>query len=80
MAFYREADVLLFLERHGCEFEGDRFAIGMGWFAPDGMPFTLPDAVDGWMDADVVDLILADRWIWTGPSPLKRYQDQSSGS
>lgn len=73
MARYRVDDVLLFPKQHGCDYEGDRYLIGMGWFAPDGMPFTLPDPQDGWFDADVVDLILADRWIWRGPNPLRRH-------
>lgn len=76
MAFYREADVLRFLEGVGCSFEGDRYPRGMGWITRDEMPFTLPDAEDGWLDADVVDLILADRWVWTGPSRLRRYAER----
>lgn len=75
MARYREEDVLLFLRQHGCEYEGDRFEIGMGWYGPDGIPFTIPDPQDGWLDADVIDQILADRWIWVGPSRMKRYAD-----
>ncbi|OYW67912.1 MAG: hypothetical protein B7Z40_05130 [Bosea sp. 12-68-7] len=77
MPFYREADVFAFLEQHGCEFEGDRYPHGSGWFAPDDMPFTLPDAENGWVDADVVDLILSDRWIWTGPSRIQRHTTRS---
>jgi hypothetical protein len=64
------------LVQHGCEFEGDRFELGMGWFAPDGMPFTLPEPIVGWFDADVIDQILADRWIWAGPAPMTRYPDE----
>ncbi len=47
----------------------------MGWFAPDGIPFTIPDPIDGWFDAEVIDLILTDRWLWRGPVPIQRYPD-----
>ena len=73
MAFYREADVLRFLEEAGCRFEGDRYPHGMGWITRDEMPFTLPDAEEGWLDADVVDLILVDRWVWTGAPRIQRH-------
>lgn len=26
-----------------------------------------------WFDADVVDAILTDRWVWRGANPLVRY-------
>ena len=75
MARYRDVDVYKLLEDAGCSYEGDRFARGMGWFAPDGIPFTIPDPIDGWFDAEVIDLILTDRWLWRGPVPIQRYPD-----
>ena len=64
MAWYRAEDVIRCLLEHNFEYEGDRFGIGIVWFASDGMPFTLPDPQEGWFDADVIDEILSDRWIW----------------
>jgi hypothetical protein len=46
------------LNQHGCEYEGDRYATGQAWFT---------------RDADVIDAIVADRWLGTGPVPLTRY-------
>ena len=73
MARYKEADVYAFLNQHGCEYEGDRYATGQAWFTRDGHPFTIPDPVNGYFDADVIDAIVADRWLGTGPVPLTRY-------
>ena len=73
MARYRELDVFAFLTEHGCEFDGDTYRIGMGWFAPDGLPFTTPSPEDGYFDAEVIDQIMADRWIWRGPNTMTRY-------
>ena len=79
MARYRYADLRTYLISRGCHTEGDAFEAGTGWFQPDWMPFTLPSPVDGWVDADVVDLILADRWICVGVAPLQRYPDEDRG-
>ena len=75
MARYLAGDVITFLRVHGCEHDGDRISIGMGWFAPDGHPFVLPDPVDGYFNADLVDEILRDRWIWPAAPKLKKYDD-----
>jgi hypothetical protein len=75
MARYRYADLRNFLVVQGCCTEGDAFEIGTGWYTADWMPFTLPSPVDGFVDADMVDLILADRWIGTGAPSLQRHPD-----
>jgi hypothetical protein len=72
---YREEEVYSFLYHQGFEFDGDENALGMGWFSPVGHAFTLPWPVSGFFDADVVDRIFSDRWVWTGPPGLARYPD-----
>ena len=77
---YREADVYRFLFAQGCSYEGDTFAFGTGWFTKDFHVFSLPapDADpatgDKWFDAAVIDFILADRWIWSGPSRIPSHE------
>lgn len=75
MSRYAEQDVYQFLTQHGCTFEGDRYPTGSGWFAPDGMEFTIPLPVGGFFDADIIDRILSDRWIWRGLPNISRYPD-----
>jgi hypothetical protein len=64
MAQYLARDVIRCLYEQNCEYEGDQSEIGMRWFAPDGITFILPDPQDGWFDAEVIDGILSNRWIW----------------
>lgn len=75
MARYRYEHLRAFLIVHGCHSEGDAFEIGMAWFNRDWMPFTLPAPIDGWVDADVIDAILADRWVGTGAPAIQRFPD-----
>lgn len=77
MARYLYADLRNFLVVQGCCTEGDAFEIGTGWFTSDWMPFTIPSPVDGYVDADVVDIILRDRWVIGGQIPLTRHPDAS---
>ena len=75
MPRYLAEDVYHFLKERGVSSEGDETDHERGYFTSDGMPLTFPKPIDGFFDADVVDRILADRWIWTGPPRLKRYPD-----
>jgi hypothetical protein len=75
MARYVYADLRNYLIVQGCCTEGDAFETGTGWYTADWMPFTVPSPIEGYVDADVIDAILADRWVRTGPVPLKRYPD-----
>lgn len=75
MPWYRYEDLRALLIVRGCHTEGDVSQPVSGWFRSDWTPFTLPLPVDGWVDADVVDVILADRWIAVGPIPLRRHFD-----
>ena len=75
MARYRYEALRTFLISRGCYSEGDASALVTGWYGPDGIPFTFPIPAEGWVDANIVDLILIDRWIWTGPMPIRRYPD-----
>lgn len=75
MARYRYEHLRAFLIIHGCYSEGDAFEIGVAWYNRDGMPFTLPSPIDGWVDADVIDLILVDRWVGAGMPSIRRYSD-----
>ncbi len=74
---YRAEDVYEYLLSIGCTFEGDRYPIGQGWLTHNQHVFLLPDPVahDGgtWFDADTIDVVLTDRWVWRGPNPLKRH-------
>lgn len=75
MPRYLAKDVYAFLVEHGCTYEGDTTPHGIGFYAPDGMEFSFPKPIDGYLDAEIVDRILSDRWIWTGPTRLVRYPD-----
>ena len=74
---YRADDLYKYLLSIGCTFEGDRFPIGEGWLTHNQHIFVLPtptiEAGVRWFDADVVDAILTDRWVWRGANPLVRY-------
>jgi hypothetical protein len=72
---YREEEVFAFLNDQTFEFDGDQDALGMGWFSPNGHAFTLPWPVGGYFNADLIDRILSDRWIWTGSTIFTRYPD-----
>jgi hypothetical protein len=77
MAAYRETDLIASLMSVGCEFAGDTYVNGSGWFTSDGQVFMLPlaNAVNGVMvvDADVVDDIFVNRWLgMTPPLPIQR--------
>lgn len=77
MSAYREIDLITFLKSVGCEFAGDTYVNGSGWFTSDGQVFMLPLAheVDGVMvvDADVVDDIFVNRWLGIRPPlPIQR--------
>lgn len=76
MARYLYADVRTFLVAQGCYTEGDAYEIGVGWFTADGLPFTIPSPIDDHLDADVLELILRDRWVFPGPVPLTRHSDE----
>ena len=69
MLWYRAKDVIRCLKDHNCELEGDRAGVGIVWFAPDGMPFTLPRPEEGWFEANVIQEILSDRSIWLCTAP-----------
>jgi hypothetical protein len=73
MARYRAPELYDVLLDIGCVYEGDETEHGLGWFAPNGHVFTIPKPVDDWFDADVIDLILSDRWIPKPVNKPKRY-------
>jgi hypothetical protein len=77
MNWYRRADVIAWLEAAGCEYRGDAFVRGLGFFGPDSIPFTLSDPDDdGWLNADIVDRIVADRWIGAGVGRPQRFPNK----
>ena len=84
MALYAEADVLHFLRANNFDTDGDSFGCGTGWYSPSGLAFTMPDpiAMPGlhglWYDADVIDRIFSDKWIWIGPLGLPRRLEPGS--
>ena len=65
-------DVEIFLTERGYT-AVDRYATGSVWAHDSGVVLTLPEPVDGWLDADVVDRIFSDRWVWSGPTRITRY-------
>lgn len=67
MARYRDAELYDLLYSIGCVFDGEETEISQVWYTGSGHVFTLPKPNDGWLDADVIDLILADRWL---PKPV----------
>jgi hypothetical protein len=73
VSFYKEAELLKFLFDSGFEFDGDEFAIGLGFVTPDGHCFSIPKPTGGWFNAEVIDRIFSDRWIWVGPIGIRRY-------
>lgn len=73
MARYAAGDVEAFLAKQGY-IAVDRYTTGQVWANDSGFLLTLPDPIDGWFDAEVIDRILSDRWIWTGPSGMKRHE------
>lgn len=80
MARYRLRDVLKHLEDNGCTLTGEGLERGLSFANSQGIGFTLP-LPDGreWIDADLTDAILADRWIARAPD-LKRYPDTTKKS
>lgn len=74
MARYLESQVDAFLRDRGCRVE-ESYGSGQVWVTANGIPFTVPAPIDGHFDADVLDRILADQWIWTVPPGLQRHPD-----
>jgi hypothetical protein len=66
MAWYRAEDVISSLCENNCKHLGDLSEMGVIWSAADGMRFILPYPEDGWFQANVIDEILSDQWIWAG--------------
>lgn len=75
MARYKDSDVISLLYSLDCSFDGEEVEVGQPWCTSEGHVFSIPHAVNGWFDAEVIDRILSDRWI---PRPLgrpARYED-----
>ena len=73
MARYRIADVFRFLNEQVCVPSGDRLSGGIAFVTPTGHGFTLPVYDAEWIDADLVDDILANRWIVPCAHSLERF-------
>ena len=80
MPRYLYADLRNYLVAAGCYTEGDAFVIGIGWYTADGQPFTMPSPENGYVDADVIDAILRDRWVLLRSVPLTRHPDLQPSS
>lgn len=75
MGRYRDRELFEVLYGIDCHFDGDETETGQIWYTSSGHVFTIPKAIEGWFDADVIDRLLADRWL---PKPIgqpKRYED-----
>jgi hypothetical protein len=75
---YHATDVYTFLKGLGCSFDGERYPHGQIWLAPGDQIFILPDpdkdSGEHWLDAEVLDDNLKDRWVgFKIPLPLTRY-------
>ncbi len=73
MARYRISDVFKFLTEQNCVPSGDRVAAGIAFVTADGHGFILPIYDPEWIDADLVDDILANRWISPCAHALTRF-------
>lgn len=72
------SDLFGFLERQGCEYDGEQFTLGEGWWGPQDQVFILPFPYerDGqlWFDAEPIEENLRDRWLgFTMPLNIPRY-------
>jgi hypothetical protein len=75
---YVAAEVISELLKNDCTYEGDAFVAGSGWISRSGQVFMLPrpDLENDihWFDADVIDDILANRWLGFSVTNLKRHE------
>jgi hypothetical protein len=74
MATYKVADVLAFLIKQGCKPTGDKISGGIAFETASGYGFILPIYDRVWIDADLVDDILANRWIVPCAHHIKKYE------
>ena len=73
MSRYKRAEVIAWLEAEGCEFDA-AFQTGLIFYDRTGTKFTLPDPLDdGWLDVDLVEDVLANRWVGVGTSRPEVY-------
>lgn len=76
--FYLAAEIYRFLADLGCEYDGDLFDAGQGWFTPNGLCFMLPAPFEEkgvhWFYAEVIDDNFANRWIGMVPNTVIRYE------
>ena len=63
MARYRSTDVWRVLLSQQFEIEGDTSATAIGVFTPQGHAFLIPVSSSGYVVAEVLEQILADRWV-----------------
>ncbi|WP_040301264.1 hypothetical protein [Afipia clevelandensis] len=73
MARYILVEVIRFLEEQHCCPSGDKLSGGIAFETADGHGFTLPVYDNDWIDADLVDDILSNRWIVPCAHTLKRH-------
>ena len=64
---YVRAEIVAWLESQGCQLSGEPVPGGLAFYSPDEMPFVIPDPDDdGFLDVNLVEMVLADRWIASG--------------
>lgn len=76
--FYLAKDVYDALAEQGCEYEGDTFSAGAGWFTASGQVFLTPEPTTinrkQYLLVEAIDRIVADRWLGFTLSHLPRHE------
>lgn len=73
MAKYKADELHSVLYGIDCFLDGEETETGQVWYTPNGYILFLPKPSDGWYDADVIDIVLADRWLPKPHNQPKRY-------